>query len=52
MLYSLAGVLFKQGRLVEAKREVEKILLLEPANARARELYEMIGNSTRSEARV
>lgn len=42
MLYSLAGVLFKQGKVSQARLEVEKILLFEPQNERALELQKMI----------
>jgi len=46
MLYSLAGVLFAQGRVREANAEVEKILLFEPSHERARELQTMIRENT------
>jgi glycosyltransferase involved in cell wall biosynthesis/Tfp pilus assembly protein PilF len=42
MLYSLAGVLFKQGKVSQARLEVEKILLFEPQNERALELQKII----------
>jgi tetratricopeptide (TPR) repeat protein len=42
MLYSLAGVLFKQGKMSQARLEVEKILLFEPENERALELQKII----------
>ena len=42
MLYSLAGVLFAQGKMQRARMEVEKILLFEPQNSRALELRQMI----------
>jgi tetratricopeptide (TPR) repeat protein len=42
MLYSLAGVLFRQGRVSEARMEVEKILLFEPQNELALELQKII----------
>ena len=42
MMYSLAGVYFAQNKLSDAKAEVEKILLFDPANARAVELQGMI----------
>ncbi len=42
MLYSLAGVLFKQGKVSQARMEVEKILLFEPQNERALELQKII----------
>jgi tetratricopeptide (TPR) repeat protein len=42
MLYSFAGVLFAQGKLQQARMEVEKILLFEPTNSRALELRKVI----------
>ncbi len=42
MLYSFAGVLFAQGKMQQARMEVEKILLFEPTNSRAIELRNMI----------
>ena len=42
MLYSLAGVLFAQGKVNEAKLEVEKILVVNPTHEHALELKEMI----------
>ena len=42
MLYSLAGVLFAQGKVNEAKLEVEKILIFEPKHEHALELKGMI----------
>lgn len=42
MLYSFAGVLFAQGKMQQARMEVEKILLFEPQNTRALELQQMI----------
>ena len=42
MLYSLAGVLYAQGKVKEAKLEVEKILIFEPQHEHALELQEMI----------
>jgi glycosyltransferase involved in cell wall biosynthesis/Tfp pilus assembly protein PilF len=42
MQYSLAGVLFAQQKVDEARQEVEKILIFDPNNARARELQERI----------
>jgi tetratricopeptide (TPR) repeat protein len=42
MLYSFAGVLFAQGKLQQARMEVEKILLFEPSNPRALELRNVI----------
>jgi len=51
MLYSLAGVLFAQGRVKEAQLEVEKILVVDPKHEHALELREMIelGSSSSSE---
>jgi len=42
MLYSFAGILFAQGKVEQAKVEVEKILIFEPDNSRALELRDMI----------
>lgn len=42
MLYSLAGVLFAQGKVKEAQLEVEKILVVDPKHEHALELREMI----------
>lgn len=42
MLYSFAGVLFAQGKMQQARMEVEKILLFEPQNPKALELRQMI----------
>jgi tetratricopeptide (TPR) repeat protein len=42
MLYSLAGVLYAQRRLGEARSEVAKILIFEPENSRATELKRLI----------
>jgi glycosyltransferase involved in cell wall biosynthesis/Tfp pilus assembly protein PilF len=42
MLYSFAGVLFAQGKMQQARMEIEKILLFEPANTKALELRQMI----------
>lgn len=42
MLYSFAGILFAQGKVEQAKNEVEKILIFEPENSRALELRDMI----------
>lgn len=42
MLYSLAGVLFAQGKVNEAKLEIEKILIFEPKHEPALELKGMI----------
>lgn len=45
MLYSLAGVLYAQGKVKEARLEVEKILIFEPEHEHALELRGMIDNS-------
>ena len=45
MLYSLAGLLYAQGKVSEAKLEVEKILIFEPAHEHALELQEMINEA-------
>jgi tetratricopeptide (TPR) repeat protein len=42
MLYSFAGVLFAQGKVKEARLEVEKILVFEPSHEHALELRSMI----------
>lgn len=42
MLYSFAGVLFAQGKVNEARLEVEKILVFEPGHEHALELRGMI----------
>ena len=42
MLYSLAGILFAQGKVEQAKVEVEKILIFEPEHPRALELRDII----------
>lgn len=42
MLYSFAGVLFAQGKVNEAKMEIEKILIFEPAHENALELKNLI----------
>lgn len=42
MLYSLAGVFFAQGKVNEARLEVEKILVVEPDHEHALELRGMI----------
>ncbi len=42
MLYSFAGVLFAQGKVEQAKVEVEKILIFEPKHERALELRDLI----------
>jgi hypothetical protein len=45
MLYSFAGVLFAQGKVNEARLEVEKILVFEPGHEHALELRGMIDES-------
>jgi tetratricopeptide (TPR) repeat protein len=45
ILYSFAGLLFAQGKVAEAKLEVEKILIFEPEHSNALELKGMIGES-------
>jgi Tfp pilus assembly protein PilF len=42
MLYSFAGILFAQGKVEQAKTEVEKILIFEPQHTRALELRDII----------
>jgi tetratricopeptide (TPR) repeat protein len=42
MLYSFAGILFAQGKVEQAKLEVEKILVFEPKNPLALELRDII----------
>ncbi len=42
MLYSFAGVLFAQGKVNEARLEVEKVLVFEPAHEPALELRGML----------
>lgn len=42
MLYSFAGILFAQGKVEQAKSEVEKILIFEPQHTRALELRDLI----------
>jgi tetratricopeptide (TPR) repeat protein len=42
MLYSFAGILFAQGKVEQAKSEVEKILIFEPKHPRALELQSLI----------
>ena len=48
ILYSFAGVLFAQGKVHEARIEVEKILIFEPAHEHALELRGMIDQSASS----
>lgn len=45
MLYSFAGVLYAQGKVNEARLEIEKILVFEPAHEHALELRGMINSS-------
>lgn len=49
-LYSLAGCLFAQGRLDEARTEVEKIILFRPEHERAHELWKLIAEKDRASA--
>jgi tetratricopeptide (TPR) repeat protein len=42
MLYSFAGVLFAQGKVNEARLEIEKILIFEPQHEHALELRGII----------
>jgi tetratricopeptide (TPR) repeat protein len=42
MLYSFAGILFAQGKVEQAKSEVEKILIFEPQHTLALELRDLI----------
>ena len=42
MIYSFAGVLYAQGKVAEARSEVEKILIVEPKHESALELREML----------
>ncbi|MEN9846168.1 MAG: hypothetical protein RIS36_1315 [Pseudomonadota bacterium] len=42
MLYSFAGILFAQGKVEQAKSEVEKILIFEPQHTRALELRDLL----------
>jgi Tfp pilus assembly protein PilF len=42
MLYSFAGILFAQGKVEQAKTEVEKILIFEPKHTNALELRDLI----------
>ncbi len=46
ILYSFAGVLFAQGKVREAKLEIEKILIFEPEHEHALELRGMIEKSS------
>jgi tetratricopeptide (TPR) repeat protein len=41
-LYALAGCFFRQGRMVEAQQEIEKVILLDPQNANANEMIKLI----------
>lgn len=42
MLYSFAGLLYAQGKMREARSEVEKILIVEPRHESALELRELL----------
>lgn len=42
MIYSFAGLLYAQGRVNEARNQVEKILVVEPGHESALELREML----------
>jgi tetratricopeptide (TPR) repeat protein len=46
ILYSFAGVLFAQGKVKEARLEIEKILIFEPQHEHALELKQMIEQSS------
>jgi tetratricopeptide (TPR) repeat protein/glycosyltransferase involved in cell wall biosynthesis len=50
MLYSFAGLLFAQGKVNEARLEIEKILIFEPQHEHALELRGMIEKSAPSPA--
>jgi tetratricopeptide (TPR) repeat protein len=52
MLYSFAGVLFAQGKVNEARLEVEKILVFEPGHEHALELRGMIDQSKGSDKKT
>lgn len=52
ILYSFAGVLFAQGKVKEARIEIEKILLFAPEHEHALELRGMIDQSASTEPRV
>ena len=52
MLYSFAGVLFAQGKVNEARLEVEKILVFEPGHEHALELRGMIDQSRPMEKKL
>jgi tetratricopeptide (TPR) repeat protein len=45
ILYSFAGVLFAQGKVQEARMEIEKILIFEPQHEHALELRNMISQT-------
>jgi cytochrome c-type biogenesis protein CcmH/NrfG len=45
ILYSFAGVLFAQGKVNEARMEVEKILIFEPQHEHALELRGIIAQA-------
>jgi len=48
MLYSFAGLLFAQGKVNEARLEIEKILIFEPEHEHALELRSMINKTASS----
>lgn len=52
ILYSFAGVLFAQGKVQEAKLEIEKILIFEPQHENALELRGMIEKGAASHTSV
>jgi tetratricopeptide (TPR) repeat protein/glycosyltransferase involved in cell wall biosynthesis len=52
ILYSFAGVLFAQGKVQEAKLEVEKILIFEPQHEHALELRGMIEKTSGNSVQV
>jgi tetratricopeptide (TPR) repeat protein len=52
ILYSFAGVLFAQGKVQEAKLEVEKILIFEPQHEHALELRGMIEKTAADSVQV
>jgi len=48
MLYSFAGLLYAQGRMEEARSQVEKILVAEPSHESALELRDIIQKTAES----
>ncbi len=52
MLYSFAGILFAQGKVEQAKSEVEKILIFEPQHARALELRDLLRGGVPAQTNV